>query len=200
MQCICCLDIADWSSYSLAKCLFNNTFFLLTIWFLLVLYTYYPHYFTVCLKVRNFVFGWSYLCWHFIISLESGITGMLVHFLFSRCPIFKDDVFLLDDHHIWEVTEVPRKMCKIWLLLKNSLFTLYLLCSFELLGDLSTWSATLADCTDYKVWRWHGECYADSCMDGVTLFGGGSVMLCWGISITARTRLVTIEGHFNAVT
>jgi len=33
----------------------------------------------------------------------------------------------------------------------------------------------------------------------VTTFGGGSVMVWGGICITGKTRLVIIEGHFNAV-
>ena len=51
-----------------------------------------------------------------------------------------------------------------------------------------------------KVWRRRGERYADCCTDGVTAFGGGSVMV-WGvgISLTGKTRLVIIEGHLNAV-
>ena len=45
-----------------------------------------------------------------------------------------------------------------------------------------------------KVWRRRGERYADCCTDGVTAFGGGSVMVWGGISITGKTRLVIIEG------
>ena len=48
------------------------------------------------------------------------------------------------------------------------------------------------------VWRRRGERYADCCSDRVTAFGGGSVMVCGGISLTGKTRLVIINGNLNA--
>lgn len=50
-----------------------------------------------------------------------------------------------------------------------------------------------------KVWRRRGERYADCCIDRVTAFGGGSIMVWGGISITGKTRLVPIEGNLTAV-
>uniref|UniRef100_A0A3Q4ALE6 Tc1-like transposase DDE domain-containing protein n=1 Tax=Mola mola TaxID=94237 RepID=A0A3Q4ALE6_MOLML len=49
-----------------------------------------------------------------------------------------------------------------------------------------------------KVWRRPGERYADCCTDKVRAFGGGSVMVRDGISLTGKTRLVIIGGHLNA--
>lgn len=49
-----------------------------------------------------------------------------------------------------------------------------------------------------KVWRRRGERYADCCTDRVTSFGGGSVMVWGGISLTGKTRLVIIGGNLNA--
>ena len=50
-----------------------------------------------------------------------------------------------------------------------------------------------------KVWRRPGERFADCCIDRVTAFGGGSVMVWGGISLTGKTRLVVVEGNLNAV-
>ena len=50
-----------------------------------------------------------------------------------------------------------------------------------------------------EVWRRRGERYAVCCIDRVTSFGGGSVMVWGGISLTGKTRLVIIEGNLNAV-
>ena len=49
-----------------------------------------------------------------------------------------------------------------------------------------------------KVWIRHGERHAYCCIDGVTVFGGGSIMVWGGISITGKTRLVAIDGNLNA--
>uniref|UniRef100_A0A8P4G922 Uncharacterized protein n=1 Tax=Dicentrarchus labrax TaxID=13489 RepID=A0A8P4G922_DICLA len=49
-----------------------------------------------------------------------------------------------------------------------------------------------------KVWRRRGECYADCCTDRITSFGGGSVMVWGGISLTGKTRLVIIGDNLNA--
>lgn len=50
-----------------------------------------------------------------------------------------------------------------------------------------------------KVWRRPGERYADCCIDRVTAFGGGSIMVWGGISIIGKTRLVIVDGNLNAV-
>ncbi len=50
-----------------------------------------------------------------------------------------------------------------------------------------------------KVWRRPGERFADCCIDRVTAFGGGSVMVWGGISLTGKTRLVVVQGNLNAV-
>lgn len=49
-----------------------------------------------------------------------------------------------------------------------------------------------------KVWRRRGERFADCCTDRVTSFGGGSVMVWGGISLTGKTRFVIIGGNLNA--
>ncbi|KAL7828173.1 hypothetical protein AOLI_G00313250 [Acnodon oligacanthus] len=49
-----------------------------------------------------------------------------------------------------------------------------------------------------KVWRRRGDRYADCCTDRVTSFGGGSVMVWGGISLTGKTRLVIIGGNLTA--
>ena len=49
-----------------------------------------------------------------------------------------------------------------------------------------------------KVWRRRGEPYADCCTNRITSFGGGSVMVWGGISLTGNTRLVIIGGNLNA--
>ena len=50
-----------------------------------------------------------------------------------------------------------------------------------------------------KVWRRRGERFADCCINRVTAFGGGSVMVWGGISMTGKTRLVVIVGNLNAM-
>ena len=50
-----------------------------------------------------------------------------------------------------------------------------------------------------KVWRRRGERHADCCIDRVTPFNGGSVMVWGGIFLTGKTELVIIEGNLNAV-
>ena len=49
-----------------------------------------------------------------------------------------------------------------------------------------------------KVWRRRGERHADYCTDRITYFGGGSVMVWGGVSLTGKTRLVIIGGNLNA--
>ena len=51
-----------------------------------------------------------------------------------------------------------------------------------------------------RVWRRRGERFADCCVDRVTPFGGGSVMV-WGggISITGKTPLIIVDGNMNAI-
>uniref|UniRef100_A0A8C4DEX4 Tc1-like transposase DDE domain-containing protein n=1 Tax=Dicentrarchus labrax TaxID=13489 RepID=A0A8C4DEX4_DICLA len=49
-----------------------------------------------------------------------------------------------------------------------------------------------------KVWRRCGERYADCCTNRITSFGGGSVMVWGGISLTGKTRLVITGGNLNA--
>uniref|UniRef100_A0A8P4K6T7 Uncharacterized protein n=1 Tax=Dicentrarchus labrax TaxID=13489 RepID=A0A8P4K6T7_DICLA len=51
---------------------------------------------------------------------------------------------------------------------------------------------------EVKVWRRCGERHADCCTDRITSFGGGSVMVWGGISLTGKTRLVIILGNLNA--
>ena len=46
--------------------------------------------------------------------------------------------------------------------------------------------------------RGRGERYVDCCADSITSFGGGSVMVWDGISLTERTRLAIIGGNVNA--
>ena len=50
----------------------------------------------------------------------------------------------------------------------------------------------------FKVWQRYEECFGDCLTNKVTYFGGGSVMVWDGISLTGKTRLVVIEGNFNA--
>ena len=49
-----------------------------------------------------------------------------------------------------------------------------------------------------KVWRRRGERFDDSCIDRVTPFGGGSVMVWGGISTAGKTELVVIDGNLTA--
>ena len=49
-----------------------------------------------------------------------------------------------------------------------------------------------------KVWRRSRECNANCCTDRITYFGGGSLMVWGGISLTGKTRLVGIGGNLNA--
>lgn len=50
-----------------------------------------------------------------------------------------------------------------------------------------------------RVWRRRGERFADCCIDKVTPYCGGSVMIWGGISMTGKTRLVVVNGNLNAV-
>lgn len=49
-----------------------------------------------------------------------------------------------------------------------------------------------------KVWRRRGERFADCCIDRVTAFGGGGVMVWGGISMTGKTQLLIVDGNLNA--
>lgn len=49
-----------------------------------------------------------------------------------------------------------------------------------------------------KVWRRPGERFADCCVDRVTAFGGGSVMVWGGISAVGKTPLIVIDGNMTA--
>ena len=49
-----------------------------------------------------------------------------------------------------------------------------------------------------KVWSGHSIHYANCCIERVTSFGGGSVMVWGGISLTGKTGLVIIGGYLNA--
>ena len=51
---------------------------------------------------------------------------------------------------------------------------------------------------DGRVWRRPGERFADCCIERVTAYGGGSVMVWGGISFSEKTRLVVINGTLNA--
>lgn len=57
-------------------------------------------------KVWNLVFGRSYLCGYLITSNESGIIGKLV---------LVPPPTMLNEQHTWDVGELPRKMCQIYL-------------------------------------------------------------------------------------
>lgn len=43
---------------------------------------------TISFQKKKFVFGRSYLCCHFSISIECGIFGKRVYFPFQRCSFF----------------------------------------------------------------------------------------------------------------
>ena len=49
-----------------------------------------------------------------------------------------------------------------------------------------------------KVWRCPGKRFADCCVDRVTPFGGGSVMVWGGISAVGKTPLIVINGNMTA--
>ena len=49
-----------------------------------------------------------------------------------------------------------------------------------------------------RVWRRRGERYSDACVLETDRFGGASVMVWGGISFTAKTQLIFIEGNLNA--
>ena len=49
-----------------------------------------------------------------------------------------------------------------------------------------------------RVWRRPGERFADVCVQEVTAFGGGSVMIWAGITATQRTPAVIIPGNLNS--
>lgn len=48
-----------------------------------------------------------------------------------------------------------------------------------------------------RVWRRRGERFANCCIDRVTAYGGGSVMVWGGISTAGKTDLVIINGNLN---
>lgn len=50
-----------------------------------------------------------------------------------------------------------------------------------------------------RVYRRRGERYADSCVQEIDRFGGGSVMVWGGICHNGRTELKIIDGNLNAV-
>ncbi len=59
-------------------------------------------------------------------------------------------------------------------------------------------------CVDFhdgrrRVWRMTGERYADCCVAEHDRFGGGSVMVWGGISITGKTDLHVVEGNLTGV-
>ena len=49
-----------------------------------------------------------------------------------------------------------------------------------------------------RVWRRPGERFADVCVQEVTAFGGGSVMIWAGITATQQTPAVIIPGNLNS--
>ena len=64
-------------------------------------------------------------------------------------------------------------------------------------SDESRFCLRQLDCR-VKVGRRRRERYADCCTDRITSFGGGSVMVWGGISLTGKTRLLIIGGNLNA--
>lgn len=51
-----------------------------------------------------------------------------------------------------------------------------------------------------RIWRRHGERYADNCVAEANRWGGGSIMVWAGISYNSKTNLHIFEGPVNAVT
>ena len=49
-----------------------------------------------------------------------------------------------------------------------------------------------------RVWRRRGEQHADCCIQPVTAYGGGSVMVWGGISAVGKTDLLVIDGRLNS--
>ena len=49
-----------------------------------------------------------------------------------------------------------------------------------------------------RVWRRRGEQHSDSCVQPVTAFGGGSVMVWEGITLTNKTHLIQINRNLNS--
>ena len=47
-------------------------------------------------------------------------------------------------------------------------------------------------------WRWRGERHSECCVEPVTAFGGGSVMVWGGITLTTKTHLIQINGNLNS--
>ena len=45
-----------------------------------------------------------------------------------------------------------------------------------------------------RVWRRQGERFTECCIDRVTAYGGGSVMVWAGISIAGKTQLIIVDG------
>ena len=50
-----------------------------------------------------------------------------------------------------------------------------------------------------RVWRMQGDRYADCCVAEHDRFGGGSVMVWGGISITGKTDLHVIAGNLTGI-
>ena len=49
-----------------------------------------------------------------------------------------------------------------------------------------------------RVWRRRGEQHEECCVQPITAFGGGSVMVWAGMAATTKTPLILINGHLNA--
>ena len=49
-----------------------------------------------------------------------------------------------------------------------------------------------------RVWRRRGEQHSECCVQPVTAFGGGSVMVWGGITLTNKTHLIQINGNLNS--
>lgn len=49
-----------------------------------------------------------------------------------------------------------------------------------------------------RVYRRIGEEHADACVERVTAFGGGSIMVWGGISLRGKTQLVVVDGNLNS--
>ena len=49
-----------------------------------------------------------------------------------------------------------------------------------------------------RIWRRRGEQHSECCEQPVTAFGGGSVMVWGGITLTTKTHLIQINGNLNS--
>ena len=49
-----------------------------------------------------------------------------------------------------------------------------------------------------RVWHRRGEQHSECCVQPVTAFGGGSVMVWGGITLTNKTHLIQINGNLNS--